>query len=261
VIVSEHTLIVDNWKLFMGHHKYAVWQSAVWPDSKTPTQDQLRDEVMNCFSATNLPNAAAGCLFDVAEDESEKRDMAGLHQDVVQEMMAKLDEYVEGFYENDRVGTDSCPDDYELTVSVGTGKSSTQHLECGCWMATYNYGSFDGPYQDLNEDYIRFVEGEGLKAIPISKEMMVAMEHDEEMVMNIGSEEEMVIIEWDDKDTALTSPRVDLKMRYLNVVFGICGLILCLCICAAIRYCSKKAKKPTPLLSDYDSEFYGINRT
>merc|ERR1719474_1870827 len=144
--------------------------------------------------------------------------MAFLHRDVAEEMMAKLEEYRTGFYENDRVGTDSCPDDYDLTVTVGAGKASTQHLDCGCWMATFNYGSFDGPYQDLEDEYIHFVEGEGLKPEAASSSK-TEMEMDIEMVMDRDEdvdEEEMVGIVWDDKETAMTSPRVDLKLRYLQ---------------------------------------------
>jgi len=104
--VSDHTLIVDNWKLFVGHHKYAVWQSAIWPDSSTPSQDELRDEEMNCFSNSAESfneNAATGCLFDVVKDESEKHDVAFLYRDIVDDMMLKLEDYKTGFYENDRM--------------------------------------------------------------------------------------------------------------------------------------------------------------
>jgi len=130
-----------------------------------------------------------------------------------------------------------------LTVTVGTGKSSTQHLECGCWMAMYNYGAVDGPYQDLETQYLRFNENEGIKSL------------------DMVEQEEMVDITWDDQDTALTTPRIDLKHRYLNVIFSLCGLIALLLICMVIKYLAKKREKRMPLLSEYDSEFYGIQRT
>lgn len=60
------------------------------------------------------------------------------------------------FYENDRIGTDSCPDDYSLEVQVGVGRQSNRQLSCGCWMSIYNYNSFTGPYQDLSSNLIRF---------------------------------------------------------------------------------------------------------
>lgn len=111
-------------------------------------------------------------------------------------------------------------------------------------MAMYNYGSFDGPYQDLELEHIMFSEGEGLK----------------ENVMEIPVEEEMVNIVWDDQGTALTSPRVDLKQRYLNIVLGIVAVIACLLVCMAVRYVARRREKPMPPLREHDAEFYGINR-
>jgi len=43
---------------------------------------------------------------------------------------------------------DSCPENFRMVVEVGTSKEQKE-LPCGCWMATYNYNGFDGPYQDL----------------------------------------------------------------------------------------------------------------
>jgi len=117
-------------------------------------------------------------------------------------------------------------------------------------MAMYNYGSFDGPYQDLELEHIMFSEGEGLK------ENMSPMN----APMDIPMEEEMVNIVWDDQGTALTSPRVDLKQRYLNIVLGIVAVIACLLVCMAVRYVARRREKPMPPLREHDAEFYGINR-
>merc|ERR1712087_598605 len=62
--------------------------------------------------------------------------------------------------DGDFIGSYSCPDEYSLTTDVveegGSIALHSKELPCGCWMAKYNYGGFDGPYQDLPEEYIHY---------------------------------------------------------------------------------------------------------
>jgi len=150
IVISDHTLIYGDYKLMVGNHNYAVWQNEVWPTSLTPPQDVLRDTTLSCV----YPHKT--CLFNVMEDPQEMNNLATAYPELVEQLKDKLDVYIESFYENDRQGTDSCPDSFDLTVSVGKGRSSTEHLDCGCWMSVYNYNYFNGPYQDLPPEYILF---------------------------------------------------------------------------------------------------------
>lgn len=66
-------------------------------------------------------------------------------------MKVRLQELRQTFYSNDRVGTDSCPDDFDADDISNEGEGF-----CGCWMALHNYGSVTGPYQDLNAEQMLF---------------------------------------------------------------------------------------------------------
>ena len=157
LVISEHTLLRGDYKVMVGNHYYAVWGAAVWPDRETPPQAELKQTTLSC---TRRP-----CLFNVAEDASETRDLAAAgeaEEALALELAARLEALSADFYSNDRVGVDSCPVDTEayaesaLEVRVGHGKDSTTQLGCGCWMALYNYGGVDGPYQDLAPADIHF---------------------------------------------------------------------------------------------------------
>jgi len=132
-----------------GFFRYAIWQSPVWPDIETPDQDVLDQQVLKCL-------IDAPCLFNIVEDESEIMNVAEMYPNILENMKQRFQIMTKSFYENDRVGTDSCPEDYNLEVQVGAGRWSTRQLSCGCWMSIYNYNSFTGPYQDLSSNLIRY---------------------------------------------------------------------------------------------------------
>merc|ERR1712048_11881 len=90
-----------------------------------------------------------GCLFDVVNDPSEANDLAQLdeYSDILAQMREKLSEVNENIWQSEEHGTYSCPDDAALNG-----------MSCGCWMAYNNYNGFVGPYQDLSEDQMTYVE-------------------------------------------------------------------------------------------------------
>merc|ERR1719474_1976687 len=129
VIVSDHGFISGDYKLLIGNHNYAIWTGSVWPDSSTPPQKDLQFTSLSCV----WPHLV--CLFNVAEDPSETNNIAKENPELVQSLKDRLDAESRSFYEMKSLGTDSCPPEFDLKVNVGTGRSSNQHLDCGCWMA------------------------------------------------------------------------------------------------------------------------------
>jgi len=150
MVISTTTYIAGDFKLMIGgFFRYAIWQSPVWPDIETPEQEVLDQQVLKCL-------IEAPCLFNIVEDESEIMNIAEMYPNILDGMKQRFAIMSQSFYENDRVGTDSCPEDYSLEVQVGVGRWSSRQLSCGCWMSIYNYNSFTGPYQDLSSNLIRY---------------------------------------------------------------------------------------------------------
>jgi len=145
LVISTETFISGEFKLMRGAEiEYAHWQAPIWPDASTP----LLGPTIDC----SPPNR---CLFNVASDASEFENVANVFPDVYAELSTRFDELSQDFYENDRTGWDSCPNNYHLTVTV---KFEEVDLSCGCWMALHNYNGFNGPWQDLSEDYVMFAD-------------------------------------------------------------------------------------------------------
>jgi len=83
----------------------------------------------------------------VAMDPMEFTDISDQRPDLVDAMSLRMQELWDGFYENDRMGEDSCPSEYNEEMDP-----FGDPLSCGCWMAQHNYNWFIGPYQDLTEE-------------------------------------------------------------------------------------------------------------
>ena len=140
--ISHDAYIWNNYKFMTGEHKYAVWQSAVFPNSSSANQTVLEEVTLSC--------KIDGCLFDVVNDPSEHEDLAHLieYSAILNVMKEKLKEINEDdIWANEEQGVDSCPSNAKLNS-----------LSCGCWMAYNNFNGFVGPYQDLTEDQMLFLD-------------------------------------------------------------------------------------------------------
>jgi len=138
IIVGPHVLIQGRYKIHLHQSIYAVWQQPQWPTTFTPSEDELREMVLDCSSDSP-------CLFDIFEDPAETTNLAEELPDLVQAMKNKMSG--DDFWFNEEEGVDSCPDDLD-----------TDELDCGCWMAMNNWNSFAGPYQNLTAEHIYFEE-------------------------------------------------------------------------------------------------------
>merc|ERR1719334_452752 len=144
ILVSDTTIIIGDYKLMTGKFKFAIWQAPVWPLGTTPSQDILETTVLDCVGS----RGDNPCLFNIREDESEYVNIAKLHPDIVKGMQDRFNQLKETFLVSPDLYQDSCPENFRMVVEVGTNKEEKE-FPCGCWMATYNYNGFDGPYQDL----------------------------------------------------------------------------------------------------------------
>jgi len=142
--ISGNTLIIGDYKLIVGNQRYAVWQEAVWPHGDLE-DDELKHTELEC-------SVESPCLFDVAMDPMEFTDIADQRPDLVDSMSVRMQELWEGFYENDRMGEDSCPSGFDEEMDP-----FGDPISCGCWMAQNNYNWFIGPYQDLTEELKAFL--------------------------------------------------------------------------------------------------------
>jgi len=138
-------------KLMTGKFKFAIWQAPVWPLGTTPSQDILETTVLDCVGS----RGDTPCLFNIREDESEYVNIAKLYPDVVKGMQDRFEQLKGTFLVSPDLYEDSCPENFRMVVEVGVSKEQKE-LPCGCWMATYNYNGFDGPYQDLPADRFFF---------------------------------------------------------------------------------------------------------
>ena len=147
LIISHDVFISGEYKLNIGNdnNKYAIWQSEIFPNDTTPSQDVLESITLDCAD-----NKYKGCLFNVRLDPGEHHNLIDTEPEKFIAMKARLDELKLGFFANDQEGTDSCPD----------GFNSINSENCGCWMAANNYHQFAGPYQDLTESQQNWNEKE-----------------------------------------------------------------------------------------------------
>ena len=78
-------------------------------------------------------DCTAGCLFNVTDDRTEQTDVAKQYPEIVAAMQGRLAALKAGFYSNDDVGVDVCPEDIDV--------------DCACWAGANLWGGFFGPYQ------------------------------------------------------------------------------------------------------------------
>jgi len=167
LVLSEYSVIENDFKYFQGRLIYSVWGDVVWPTGDTPTQDELRDTILDC--------SFHGCLFNLAKDPEERIDVAGLYPETTLHLKTKLVYEKSKFWVHEVDGVrlaeqDSCPEDFELVVDVGTGKDSGVSLPCGCWMAMNNYNNFDGPYQGLDSSQKSYIPDHDHEKVDYSDE-------------------------------------------------------------------------------------------
>ena len=127
-------LLIGDYKLIWREDKNVSesgWTDPAYPNAHTGKHG-IRNKSVNC---------STGCLFNVADDPSEKQDIASSHPARLRHMQQRLVELRRGFFENDDRGIDSCPKGYNDT---------DKDLLCACWMAVNYYGGFFGPYQDVD---------------------------------------------------------------------------------------------------------------
>jgi len=126
--LSNVSLIVGDYKIIWHDSvQIAGWSGPDYPDSSSSREDvELR--TMNC---------STGCLFNVAEDRGEHKDLAALDPIRTEAMKVRLLELKEGFFENDDRGADACP-------------SEQMGMPCACWMALNYYGGYMGPFQEID---------------------------------------------------------------------------------------------------------------
>lgn len=126
--VSENTLIVGDYKLIWSPKvPYAGWTYLDYPNANTKP-GEIKSRTLDC---------SQGCLFNVATDPGEHRNVASAQPKRVEAMKKRLHDLRQGFYENDDRGIDSCP-------------HNTNSMPCACWMAVNHYGGFFGPYQEVD---------------------------------------------------------------------------------------------------------------
>merc|ERR1712013_56492 len=234
-----------DYKLMLGTHNYAVWQSAVWPDSSTPSQSELKATELQCVDSSNHEGALP-CLFNVVDDGKETKNIAHLERDLVDAMRERFEALMDGFFENDFVGEDACPEDYASSVEVGSGRDSTKSLGCGCWMAANNYALFDGPYQDVPDEFRVFETAQSEVA-----------EREQNIEIDID-----VVMEGEEESASAGLLPAYLRRRYLHVVYGACGVIVLIAFVLVIMFIRKRAREKGPplLVSSEEAMFYGLER-
>merc|ERR1712045_780365 len=81
-VLSDYGVMEGEFKYLQGRMLYSVWGEAVWPHSETPSQEELRDTILDC--------AFFGCLFNVVDDPEERIDVKGLYPELTQKLKTKL---------------------------------------------------------------------------------------------------------------------------------------------------------------------------
>eukprot|EP01083_Nonionella_stella_P094766 265996_1 len=151
LVMDQSTLLSGEYKLIMSANKYSVWQGSAFPNSSTTMTGEALEEtsLTECVAQSDW-----GCLFNVVKDPTEHDNIADEYPEITERLIARLKELQEDFYESDYDGADSCPDGY----SYDTGSLQDGEDTCGCWMSQHNYNNCYGPYQDLDETQIHFME-------------------------------------------------------------------------------------------------------
>ena len=158
LIMNKNTIFHGKYKLIVGSStKYAIWQSAVFPNGSSPTQQELEETYLVCDSKKNW-----GCLFDVEEDPGEHNDIADENPALVRTLRGRLKTASnDEFWESSFYGIDSCPSSYDSVKQnyIDAYYDLDEYTDidaCGCWMSVHNWNKFAGPYQDLGDDDIHF---------------------------------------------------------------------------------------------------------
>uniref|UniRef100_A0A7S2TR55 Sulfatase N-terminal domain-containing protein n=1 Tax=Lotharella oceanica TaxID=641309 RepID=A0A7S2TR55_9EUKA len=81
-LVSATALIQGKWKVMVGKQEGAGWAGPHYPNIST-VEHAVADASITCEPA---------CLFDVTSDPTEHQDVAKEHPEVVQALVARLDE-------------------------------------------------------------------------------------------------------------------------------------------------------------------------
>lgn len=130
--LSRDSLIMGDYKLLWTKVVYeAGWTGPSYPNASSSKAD-VEGVGLNCSN---------GCLFDVANDPGEHRNLADTEKDVLERMKSRLIEMRTSFFENGDKGIDSCPPGIDMP--------------CACWMAVNYYGGFFGPYQEVNLEHLQ----------------------------------------------------------------------------------------------------------
>lgn len=86
--ISKETLIEGRWKLMTGKVPFAAWTPgygfAPW------------------ITLFRRQDCKDGCLFDIENDPTEKKDVAAQHPDIVAKMRSRLDTLNQGFFDPSR---------------------------------------------------------------------------------------------------------------------------------------------------------------
>ena len=129
LMLSSNAVLLDDWKLIKqekvtpGGHPGRVYPNASSPDS--PIDDP----------SLNL-NCSDGCLFNVAEDPTEHREMAKERPDILEKLIGMYEEGVKTVYSN--VDT--------LTMSEECDHFDDA-VDCGCHLALHKWADDSGtPY-------------------------------------------------------------------------------------------------------------------
>jgi hypothetical protein len=126
--LSKYALIQGDFKLIYDpNHNIdqSGWTGPIYPNASSASADIFVK--LDCRE---------GCLFDVANDRGEHRNLAKEMPVRLQAMKHRLLELQGGFFENNDKADDNCPKELEMP--------------CACWMAINKYGGFLGPYQEVD---------------------------------------------------------------------------------------------------------------
>eukprot|EP00486_Rosalina_sp_Unknown_P013787 CAMPEP_0201594224 /NCGR_PEP_ID=MMETSP0190_2-20130828/191603_1 /ASSEMBLY_ACC=CAM_ASM_000263 /TAXON_ID=37353 /ORGANISM="Rosalina sp." /LENGTH=521 /DNA_ID=CAMNT_0048053753 /DNA_START=270 /DNA_END=1832 /DNA_ORIENTATION=+ len=132
LVMNKNTYIQGEYKLIIGSStKYAIWQSAIFPNSSSPTQAELEETYLVCDTKKNW-----GCLFNVLEDPGEHENIADDYPEITQAMYDALQEAKTTFWESDFYGNDACPDSFDEVAQDYVDSDLTIYTDldaCGCW--------------------------------------------------------------------------------------------------------------------------------
>ena len=121
--ISPDVLVAWPYKLLRGLQDWSGYTGPVYPNASSVAPDASPNTWTFC---------GGGCLYNLADDNEERTDVAAAHPDIVKALTLRLDLLKSDYYSNNETGTDVCP--------KGT-------LFCGCWAAVNVHGGFLGPYQ------------------------------------------------------------------------------------------------------------------